>query len=71
MKLEQTHDSSLIEKTVFDNKAKTLVVYFKNGAVYEYSEFDEDDYRAFEAASSKGSHFVHSIKNIFSYSKLS
>ena len=71
MQTEQTHDSSLIDKSVFDDEEKTLTVYFKSGAAYEYSNFDEDDYKAFISAASQGSWFSHNIKNSFPYRKVS
>ena len=67
MIIEQTHTSSLIDKTIFDDELKTLQVFFKNGSVYEYSNFD--DYDSFIQASSIGSYFAHNIKNNFPYTK--
>lgn len=71
MKHEQTCSSSLIERTIFDDQENTFIVYFKNGAAYEYSGFDVDDYDNFVNASSQGSYFTRNIKNNFSFSKLS
>lgn len=70
MKTEQTHDSSLIEKSIFDDEEKTLTLFFKNGVAYEYSNFDENDYNSFINAPSQGSYFARNIKNSFPYTRL-
>lgn len=71
MKIEQTHDSSLIDKTIFNDEDKTLEVHFKNGGVYEYSNFEQSDYDELINAASAGSHFSRNIKTNFPFSKLS
>lgn len=71
MTIVQTHDSSLIEKTIFDDKEETLIVFFKNGGSYEYSNFDTDDYDSFMNASSQGAYFAKNIKTLFPYRKIS
>jgi len=64
MKITDTHDaSSLIDQTIFDDEEQSLIVLFKNsGQSYKYMNFDQSDYQAFEAASSKGSYFCSNIK---------
>jgi hypothetical protein len=67
---EQLHDSSIIEKTTFDDVAKTLTVTFKNGSEYEYSDFEQSEYDSFLAAPSQGSYFSKNIAHLYTFRKL-
>ncbi len=63
MKTNSTHDSKLIDQTIFDDEEESLIVIFKNGAMYKYMNFDEGDYNSFINASSQGSHFCTQIRD--------
>ncbi|WP_207000888.1 KTSC domain-containing protein [Trinickia mobilis] len=61
-------DSTQIDSIGHDPATQTLAIRFKNrstGAptsLYHYSNFTAEDFAAFEAAESKGSHFGKHIK---------
>lgn len=59
--------SSQVAAIGHDSATSTLAVQFpskaeKTGNLYHYSNFTAEDYAAFLAAESKGSHFIHQIK---------
>jgi len=70
MEIEKNHDSSTLEKSIFNEEENILTVHFKNGSIYEYSNFNKEDYESFINAASTGSYFYHNIRNNFPYSKL-
>jgi hypothetical protein len=60
-------ESSQIEALGYDAETQTLAVQFKAkgdkpGSVYHYANFTADDWQAFRAAESLGSHFYKQIK---------
>lgn len=63
--------SSQIHSIGYDPASSTLVIQFPRkgdsgpepGSKYSYSNFTQEDYDAFMAAESKGSHFIKNIKN--------
>lgn len=61
--------SSLIVGAAYDEASQQLAVTFKSGATWLYGDaiqpFTEQDAEAFEGASSKGQHFLNSIKGSF------
>ena len=59
--------SSQIEAIGHDPESNTLAVRFKGkgerpGTLYHYQNFDSEAFEAFNAAESKGSHFIRNIK---------
>ena len=64
-------ESSQIAKIGYDLSSKTLVVKFKKGAVYSYSEVPQKIFDEFMQAESKGKYFHAKVKGIFKYLKLS
>lgn len=61
-------ESSQIHAIGHDAESKTLAIQFKNykgelGSTYHYANFTADDFAAFKAAASIGSHFDKHIKN--------
>jgi len=57
-----SYDSSNILTSKYSKGDKTLVITFKRGAQYQYSNVSEDEYNAFELAESQGVMFNKSIK---------
>ncbi|EJN06452.1 KTSC domain-containing protein [Herbaspirillum sp. YR522] len=62
-----TVESSQIAAIGHDAATNTLAVQFPSktdrpGSVYHYANFTAADYAAFQAAESKGKHFIHQIK---------
>ena len=60
-------ESSQLEAYGYDPESQTLAVRFKGkgdrpGSLYHYQNFTPDDWAAFQAAESKGSHFIRTIK---------
>ncbi len=58
----------------YDAATRTLEIDFKgkDGAkqsTYSYAEVSEDDWKAFQAAESKGTHFARAIRNNFKATK--
>jgi hypothetical protein len=61
-------ESSQVAAIGHDAETNTLAIQFpgkgdRAGSPYHYSNFTADDFAAFLAAESKGSHFIHQIKN--------
>ena len=62
--------SSQIHSIGYDPATSTLVIQFPRkgdsgpepGSKYSYSKFTQEDFDAFMAAESKGSHFIKNIK---------
>ncbi|WCM21424.1 KTSC domain-containing protein [Paraburkholderia bryophila] len=59
-------ESSQIHAVGYDAATQTLAVQFKSksgiGSTYHYSNFTPEDFAAFKAAESIGSHFYREIK---------
>lgn len=62
--------SSNIIRSEYDTQTKKLLVTFKNGVVYEYSDVPHQLYTQFRVAPSQGSFFSSKIAKSFSYKKL-
>ncbi len=54
----------------YDAKQHILYLRFRNGDVYRYFQFSQNDYQCFLAAESKGHHFLSHIRNCFSYERM-
>lgn len=64
-------DSEAIAKFAYDLTAKSLVIFFKSGGVYEYPSVPREIFDGFRAASSKGQYFHSSIRQQFAGRALS
>lgn len=63
--------SSQIASIGYHAESKTLVVKFKNNAMYSYSDVPEKIFNELMAAESVGKYFHARVKSIFKYQKLS
>lgn len=73
-----TVESSQLHSIGHDPKTNTLAIRFRSkagaGSLYHYSNFTADDFAAFQASESKGSHFKQHIKPFadkYPYTKVS
>ena len=64
-------DSEAIAKFAYDLIARSLVIFFKSGSVYEYQSVPREIFEGFRAASSKGQYFHSSIRQQFTGHALS
>ena len=55
-------ESEAIAKFAYDLMAMNLVIFFKNGGVYEYRNVPRDAFDAFRAAPSKGQYFQANVR---------
>ena len=55
-------DGSMLTRARFDEDARKMVIQFKNGAMYEYNDIDEDDFQAMVNSPSPGAYFHENIK---------
>ena len=62
--------SSTIKKIGYDPETKVLRIQFKNDSIYDYEGFQEEDFKKFDEADSKGSYLAKNIKNKFSFKKV-
>jgi hypothetical protein len=62
--------SSNIESVGYDADSSTLEVEFKKGGVYQYYDVPGHVYEDFISAESLGSYLHHSIKGVFSVSRV-
>jgi len=63
-------ESSNIVRTEFDTLDGKLIVEFKNGIKYEYSDVPHQLYTQFRMSESQGKFFSSKISKIFKYKKL-
>lgn len=54
--------SSSISRAKYDVETKTLEIQFTGGAIYSYTDVDEDEYASLVNAASPGSYFHENIK---------
>ncbi len=62
--------SSTIQSAAYFTKKQYLVVSFKSGHTYSYSDVPVDVVRRWEKASSAGSFFYYNIRTAFNYQKM-
>ena len=60
-------ESSLLTSIGYDKKAKTLEVQFTGGAIYQYFDVPEMEYKALLAADSIGRYFNFNIRDSYEY----
>ena len=63
-------NSSNLVKTEYDTESKVLVVEFKGGIKYQYSDIPHQLYTQFRMSPSQGSFFNTKISKTFKYQKL-
>jgi hypothetical protein len=66
----ETPDSSNLSQMEFNHETKILVVQFKTGSRYSYSEVDPGIWELMKKAESKGRFYVSNIKNKYQSTKL-
>ena len=64
-------ESDAIAMFAYDLDAKSLVIHFKSGGVYEYREVPRALFDGFRAAASKGQYFQSAIRDRFTARRLS
>jgi ABC-type ATPase involved in cell division len=64
------YSSSNLSKGIYDRVAKTLVVVFKNGSIYEYENVPQNVFSAMNIAESQGKYFNANIARNFKYKKI-
>ena len=63
-------NSSALQGVYWNKNSEELVVQFWGGSVIKYNGFNEDDYRAFASALSKGRFYSQYVKGTFRGEKL-
>ena len=63
-------ESSNLKKTEYDTSTKKVIVEFKNGTRYEYSDVQHKIYTQFRMSESQGKFFNSNICRAFKYVKL-
>lgn len=66
----ETPDSSSITRFRYDEKARVLIVEFKNGGTYNYYDVPQMVYEQMHAASSKGQFHAQKIKGAYRYARV-
>lgn len=56
-------ESSRLQAIGYNPDTQTLAIQFSPASVYHYANFTAEDWAAFQAAESKGSHFIKNIQN--------
>ncbi|HXR82728.1 MAG TPA: KTSC domain-containing protein [Hanamia sp.] len=68
---KQPVSSSTAEALGYDEKTKTLRVWFTTGKIYDYAHVPKTRFKAFLYAPSIGEYFNRSIKGIYPYTQVS
>ena len=66
----QPLESKLLASSAYDAGKHTLYLRFRNGEVYRYFEFSQEQYQDFIDAESRGRYFLNHIRNRFPYERL-
>jgi hypothetical protein len=69
-KIKNDYESSNLKSSEYDTKTKELVVEFKNGVKYSYSEVPMDEFTKMRMSESQGSYFSKNISKNYSFKKL-
>ena len=69
-KINVVLDSSNLKEATYHTDSKTLLVEFKNGVEYEYSDVPWDVFTKFRMADSQCSFFNKNIGRVFEYKKI-
>ena len=62
--------STMIRSIGHDPENSTLEIEFNDGAIWEYFDFSESDWYAFEGAASQGKYFHSFIKGKYRENKI-
>lgn len=62
-------NSSNILRVDFDNLTETMMIYFRNGSIYQYVGVPYKLFEDFKACESAGKFFTSNIKNNFEFMK--
>jgi hypothetical protein len=62
--------SSNLESVGYDTNSKTLEIAFIGGGIYQYFAVPYSVFSALMNATSKGTYFANSIKNVYRYQKV-
>ena len=63
-------NSTNLHSISWEGKTKELIIIFKNGVVYKYKDFTEDDLLEFINANSMGSYFYKNIRPKYAFEKV-
>ncbi|MBA2847857.1 KTSC domain-containing protein [Thermosulfuriphilus ammonigenes] len=69
MRLQELYSSHL-KSVAYDPQRQTLLVEFRNGALYEFYQVPEEVFRGLISASSHGRFFNRHIRQRFPYRRL-
>jgi lysyl-tRNA synthetase class 2 len=61
--------SSLLQSVAYDSVKLVLQAKFTSGTIYNYFDVPPDIYKKLLAAESKGSYFIHEVRDCFEYEK--
>jgi|TARA_R110000744_G_scaffold366233_1_gene475201 hypothetical protein len=70
-KLKESYNSSNLKSSTYDVETKELIVEFKKGGKYSYSDVPLQTVVSLRRAPSKGTYFNQSIAKIYKYKKIS
>jgi hypothetical protein len=69
-KIKNDYLSSNLKSSEYDTKTKELIVEFKNGVKYSYSDVPMDEFTKMRMAESQGSYFSKNISKTYTFKKL-
>ena len=70
-KINESYSSSNLKSSTYDVETKELIVEFKKGGKYSYSDVPLQTVISLRRAPSKGQYFNKSIAKIYKYKKIS
>ncbi len=62
--------SSLLASAGYDPATQTMEIRFARGGLYSYTDVSPEQFAAFQAAESKGKHFLGQIKGNHEFRKI-
>lgn len=65
----ETPESSSIARFCYDEGKRVLIVEFKHGGVYSYSDVPQVIFEQMISAPSKGSFFLENIRDAYDYTR--
>lgn len=63
--------STNVESVGYDEETNELFIRFKNGSEYVYYDVPIEEYESLLSAGSKGSYVYYSIKDMYSFDRVS
>ena len=70
-KIKESYNSSNLKSSTYDTETKELIVEFKKGGKYSYSDVPLKTIIDLRRAPSKGGYFSKNVAKIFKYKKIS